>query len=112
MEYKLVIHINEFEKFGMLFSNVHNFKKDLKDKPYKLVIVMNASAVLAVKDEALVNEMIKYTKDNVKFKVCNNSLIGRKIPRSEVIQLIEVVDTSVVELTRLQIEEKFAYIKL
>lgn len=47
----------------------------------------------------------------VKFRVCNNTLVARKIERSRLLPDVVVVTSGVAELTRLQCDEGAAYIK-
>lgn len=48
---------------------------------------------------------------HVEFRVCNNTLVGRKIDRSKMLPEISVVPSGVAEVSRLQIQENFAYLK-
>ena len=111
MENKLVIHLNEESKWGMLFANVSNFIKEVKDEPYKLHLVINGSAVSGVLNKQVLELIETYHSSRVVFKVCNNSLIGRNISKSQVPSNIVIVDTSVFEIMKLQ-QEGFAYLKL
>ncbi len=48
---------------------------------------------------------------SVEFRVCNNTLRGRKIDRSKLLPEASVVPSGVAEVSRLQIVENFAYLK-
>lgn len=48
---------------------------------------------------------------HVEFRVCNNTLLGRKIEPSKMLPEISVVPSGVAEVSRLQIQENFAYLK-
>ena len=47
----------------------------------------------------------------VEFKVCNNTLVGRKIDPGKVHMQASIVPSGVAELARLQWEERFVYVK-
>lgn len=47
----------------------------------------------------------------VEFRVCHNTLMAYKIPESKLLMEAKVVPAGVVEVTRLQQEEGFAYLK-
>ena len=47
----------------------------------------------------------------VEFRVCNNTLTQRNIPASKLLLETKVVPAGVVEVTRLQQQEGFAYLK-
>lgn len=47
----------------------------------------------------------------VQFRACNNTLAARQIDRSRLHPEIKVVESGVAELTRLQLEEHYAYLK-
>jgi hypothetical protein len=47
----------------------------------------------------------------VEFRVCNNTLVGRKIDKSKVLPEATVVPSGVAEVSRLQFQEGFVYIK-
>ncbi|MFZ6800107.1 DsrE family protein [Undibacterium sp. Di24W] len=47
----------------------------------------------------------------VEFRVCNNTLVSRKIDKSKLLPEASLVPSGVAEVARLQIHEGFAYIK-
>lgn len=47
----------------------------------------------------------------VQFRACNNTLTARQINRSRLHPEIRVVESGVAEITRLQLEERYAYLK-
>lgn len=47
----------------------------------------------------------------VEFKVCNNTLVGRNIPRDKVVMEANVVPSGVAEIARLQAREGFVYLR-
>lgn len=47
----------------------------------------------------------------VEFRVCNNTLVGRKIPKEQVAMEAKIVASGVAEVARLQAKERFAYLR-
>lgn len=47
----------------------------------------------------------------VQFKICNNTLEARQVPRDQIVDGVEIVASGVAELARLQVREGYAYIK-
>ena len=47
----------------------------------------------------------------VEFRVCNNTLVSRKIDKSKVVSPATIVPSGVAEIARLQRQEGFAYVK-
>ncbi len=47
----------------------------------------------------------------VEFRVCNNTLTGRKIDKSRLLPETSIVPSGVAEIARLQIDEGYAYLK-
>lgn len=47
----------------------------------------------------------------VEFRVCNNTLVARQIPREQVLADVAVVESGVAEVARLQAREHYVYLK-
>jgi intracellular sulfur oxidation DsrE/DsrF family protein len=47
----------------------------------------------------------------VEFRLCNNTLVSRKIDRSKVIPDVSIVPSGVAEAARLQAKEGFVYLR-
>ena len=47
----------------------------------------------------------------VQFRVCNNTLVGRDIPKEKVIMEAKIVPSGVAEVARLQAQEHFVYLR-
>lgn len=48
----------------------------------------------------------------VQFRVCNNTLVGRKLDKNAVVPEATIVPSGVAEVSRLQVHEGYIYIKL
>ena len=47
----------------------------------------------------------------VEFRVCNNTLVGRDIPKDKVAMEAKIVPSGVAEVARLQAQARFAYLR-
>jgi intracellular sulfur oxidation DsrE/DsrF family protein len=47
----------------------------------------------------------------VEFRVCNNTLVSRKIAKEQVIMEAKIVPSGVAEVSNLQAKERYAYLK-
>lgn len=47
----------------------------------------------------------------VEFRVCNNTLVARKLDKSKVAMEAKIVDSGVAEVARLQMHERYAYLR-
>ena len=47
----------------------------------------------------------------VQFRVCNNTLVGRDIPKEKVVMEAKIVPSGVAEVARLQAQEHFVYLR-
>jgi intracellular sulfur oxidation DsrE/DsrF family protein len=116
-EYKVVYHITDSSRASTLLVNIRNH---LKARPAtKIVVVANGDGVDFLLEgaknkngnpyDASVEEFSMH--DNVEFKVCNNTLLARHIDKSRVLPEASFVEAGIDEVTRLQIEEGYAYVK-
>lgn len=58
--------------------------------------------------DAVVQEL---SNRKVKFRICNNTLEGRKIDRKRVLPEATIVPSGVAEVARLQVQDGYAYLK-
>jgi intracellular sulfur oxidation DsrE/DsrF family protein len=116
-EERVVYHVSDIAQAAHALGNIRNH---LRASPNaKIAVVANGSGIDFLLEgaknangnpyDAAVQELVMH--HNVEFKVCNNSLEGRHIDKSRVIPEASIVPAGVVELTRLQIQEGYAYIK-
>jgi intracellular sulfur oxidation DsrE/DsrF family protein len=116
-EEKVVYHISDIAQAAQALGNIRNH---LRASPnVKIVVVANGSGIDFLLDgaknangnpyDATVQEFVM--RHNVEFRVCNNSLEGRHIDKSKVIPEATIVPAGVAELTHLQVQEGYAYIK-
>ena len=114
---KTVYHINEgVDQAVPLLRNVKNHLN--ADSNAKIVVVGHGKGI---------DFMLEGAKDKngnpfdatidtlqakgVEFRVCNNTLVSRKIDKSKVIPQAKIVPSGVAEIANLQAKEGYAYVK-
>lgn len=115
-EEKVVYHVTDPANASMALANLRNH---LNASPKaSLVLVANGPGVDFLLEDArdkngnpyapLVQEL---ASRKVQFRVCNNTLEARKIDRKRVLPEATVVPSGVAEVSRLQFQEGYAYLK-
>lgn len=115
-EEKVVYHVNDGSNPMAALNNIRNH---LNASPKaKIVVVAHGPGIDFLLDgakdkngnpyDAVVQEL---ANRNVQFRVCNNTLEARKIDRKRVIPEATIVPSGVAEVSRLQVQEGYAYIK-
>jgi uncharacterized protein len=113
---KVVYHISDS---GNAMQALGNIRNHLNASPNASIVVVTHGAGVDflledAKDkngnpyDAVVQEL---SNRKVQFRVCNNTLEGRKIDRKRVLPEAKVVPSGVAEVARLQSQEGYAYIK-
>ena len=113
---KVVYHVNDSENAMVALRNVQNHINASKDA--RIVVVTHGKGIDFLLNnaqdkngnpyDAVVQEL---ANRKVQFRVCNNTLEGRKIDRKRVMPEATVVPSGVAELGRLQSQEGYSYIK-
>jgi intracellular sulfur oxidation DsrE/DsrF family protein len=114
---KTVYHLTlGLEEAQRAMGNVRNHLA--ADPKAKIVVVSNGDGILFMLDGAKdrngnpFDAIIQDLKgQGVEFRLCNNTLIQRKIDRSRVIPDVSIVQSGVAEAARLQAREGFAYLR-
>jgi len=112
-----VYHINEgVDKAVPLLRNVKNHLN--ADPNAKIVVVGHGKGIDFMLDGAKDKNGNPFdaTIDTlqakgVEFRVCNNTLVSRKIDKSKVIPQAQIVPSGVAEVARLQSKDGYAYVK-
>jgi hypothetical protein len=88
------------------------------DPKAKITVVSNGSGIEFLLDGAMDRNGNPYEvivqdlkSKGVDFRVCNNTLVGRKIDKSKVIPEASIVPSGVAEAARLQAREGYAYLR-
>jgi len=112
----VVYHINDSASASALLVNVGNHLVAAPDN--RIHVVSHGRGIDFLLREArdgngeiYANKVKALADKGVQFKVCRNTLRGRKLDDNAVEVGVIVVPAGVVEIARLQLEEKAAYIK-
>jgi intracellular sulfur oxidation DsrE/DsrF family protein len=112
----VVYHIDDSANARMLLGNISNHLIAAPDT--KIHVVSNGKGIEFLLKDAQDSNGKPYAPavqtlaaKGVAFKVCRNTLNGRKLGDDAVIPEATIVPAAVAEIARLEIEEKAAYIK-
>lgn len=113
---KVVYHINDASNASAALRNIRNH---LDASPQAtIVLVAHGAGIDFLLDGAIAKDGTPYdvavrelARRGVGFRVCNNTLEGRKIDRQRVLPEAVIVPSGVAEVTRLQAQEGYVYIK-
>lgn len=115
-EEKVVYHINDSTNATQILNNVRNHL-DASPKA-KIVVVTHGAGIDFLLDGASDKNGNPYdamvqglTTRKVDFKVCNNTLESRKLDKSKVLPEASIVPSGIAEISRLQVQEGYAYVK-
>jgi len=114
---KTVYHLtNGLDEAQRAMGNVRNHLN--ADPKAKIVVVGNGNGIEFMLDGAKdrngnpFDATIQDLKGKgVEFRLCNNTLVTRKIDKSKVIPEVTIVESGVAEAAKLQIREGFAYLR-
>jgi len=116
---KVVYHINydDEKQLGAALRNVNNHIKAVGADKLDIKVVMHGKGVTLLKiantDLDMQQKVIGLKKDGVKFNVCNNTLVGKKIDyKNDLFDVSkeDIVASGVAEVAALQ-KKGYAYIK-
>lgn len=114
IEYKVIFHIDEINKWKLLLANVSNLLNGIDNEKLYVEVLANSEAVKYYDTtqnlDADFNAMEKLNKRDVKFVACNNALTAYGIKKEILYKFIDIVPAGVVELVKRQ-SEGYAYIK-
>jgi uncharacterized protein len=115
-EEKVVYHVNDSSNAMMVLGNIRNHL-NASPKASIVVVTHGAGVDFLIEDakdkngnpyDAVVQEL---AARKVQFRVCNNTLEGRKIDRKRILPEATIVPSGVAEVARLQFQEDYAYLK-
>ncbi len=113
---KVVYHVNDADNATAAMRNIRNH---LNAEPgAKIVVVTHGKGIDFLLDGAEDKNKNPYNVtvqglkgQGVEFKVCNNTLVSRKIDKSKVIPEADIVPSGVAEIGKLQYQDKYVYLK-
>lgn len=114
---KIVYHVNQ--GLAQATDALRNINNHLNaDKTAKIVVVTHSKGIDFLLEGAKdangnsYDALVAVAKSKgVEFRVCRNTLVSRKIDESKVIPDATIVQSGVAEVSRLQVQEKYAYLK-
>lgn len=114
---KVVYHINEgVQQASRAIGNIRNHLN--ADPKAKIVVVTHGPGIDFLLDGAenmagnkFAGSIGELASRGVEFRVCNNTLVSRKIPKEQVVMEAKVVPSGVAEVANLQANEKYVYLK-
>ena len=110
---KVIFHVDEMSKWGLVLGNTRNLIAALADKDLSVEILANSEAVkfLVLKDQVAENtDALTALSKTVRIVACNNALRAFKIDPASLYDFVTVVPAGVAELVLRQ-HEGYAYIK-
>lgn len=112
----VVYHIADSDNALAAIRHIHN--QHAADPEIQITVVAVAGGIDFLLDGAKDDNGNTYAAlidglmlDSVKFKVCRNTLNARNLKEDDMTAGAEFVDYGIVEITRLQQEQHYAYIK-
>jgi intracellular sulfur oxidation DsrE/DsrF family protein len=114
---KVVYHINEgVQQASRAIGNIRNHLN--ADPKAKIVVVTHGPGIDFLLDGAenmaggkFAGSIGDLASKGVEFRVCNNTLTSRKIPKEQVVMEAKIVPSGVAEVANLQANEKYVYLK-
>ena len=114
---KVVYHINE--GLAQAYRAMGNIRNHLAADPtVKITVVTHGPGIDFLLDgatnaigESFAGSVGDLSSRGVEFKVCNNTLVTRKIPKDRVIMEASVVPSGVSEVALLQAKSGFVYLR-
>ncbi len=114
---KVVYHINDLESASAALGNVRNHLNAVGDDRAEIVVVTHSDgAYLLVEGSQdakgrMFDASIQQLADRgVKFQICNNTIVGKKIDTSKLNMNAEIVPSGVAQVAHLQ-QQGFVYVK-
>lgn len=114
---KVVYHINEgVQQASRAIGNIRNHLN--ADPKAKIVVVTHGPGIDFLLEGAenmaggkFAGSIGDLASKGVEFRVCNNTLNSRKIPKEQVVMEAKIVPSGVAEVANLQANEKYVYLK-
>lgn len=115
MEYKVIFHVDELNKWNLALKNTDNLLDAINTNNFNIEILANAEAVKAYVSNNnteinLRNKMKTLSDRGIKFVACNNALKTFNINKEDLNPFVHIVPVGILELVNKQIEG-FSYIK-
>ena len=114
---KIVYHVNEgVQQASRAIGNIRNHLN--ADPKAKIVVVTHGQGIDFLLDGAenmaggkFAGSIGELASRGVEFRVCNNTLVSRKIPKEQVVMEAKIIPSGVAEVANLQAKERYVYLK-
>lgn len=127
MVLKLLVHVNEPERWSVALAGITNFLNDVGDEHAAVIVVSNGAGVkgflkgslppptlqgeaCSIRTGADIPAMELLARRGVAFLVCKHALNAQDIHTEQLPSFVNVIPAGMTEMVRLQ-AEGFAYIK-
>jgi len=116
-EIKVVYHLSEgIPQASRAMGNIRNHLN--ADPKVKIVVVSHGQGIDFLLDgatnqnnQAFAGSVSELVSKGVEFRVCNNTLVSRKISPDKLLMEAKVVSSGVAEVAKLQANESFVYLR-
>ena len=116
-EIKVVYHLSEgIPQASRAMGNIRNHLN--ADPRVKIVVVSHGQGIDFLLDgattqnnQAFAGSVSELVSKGVEFRVCNNTLVSRKISPDKLLMEAKVVPSGVAEVAKLQANESFVYLR-
>jgi intracellular sulfur oxidation DsrE/DsrF family protein len=116
-EIKVVYHLSEgIPQASRAMGNIRNHLN--ADPKVKIVVVSHGQGIDFLLDgattqnnQAFAGSVSELVSKGVEFRVCNNTLVSRKISPDKLLMEAKVVPSGVAEVAKLQANESFVYLR-
>ena len=116
-EIKVVYHLSE--GIPQASRAIGNIRNHLSADPTAKIVVVTHGLGIDFLLEGATNQMDQpfsgsvsdLVSKGVEFRVCNNTLVARKISKDKLLMETKVVPSGVAEVAKLQANEKFVYLR-
>ncbi|MGL4740020.1 MAG: DsrE family protein [Sarcina sp.] len=110
---KIILHLNELQKWNLAFGNIQNILKAEPQSELEILIHSEPLKNLTIKNAKelnLYNQLEDFSKKGVVIAACNNTMNAFSLTKDDMCPFVTIVPAGVVELAKKQ-EEGFSYIK-
>ncbi len=105
---KVIIHIDEQEKWSIVLGNIRNLKKEPIN--FEVEVVVNGSAINGYLDSEIDRTIESFVKQGVLFVACSHSLKGHSIKKEQLNPSVKIVSSGILEVIEQQ-HAGAAYVK-
>lgn len=115
MDYKVIFHLDELNKWNLVLKNVNNLLDAIDNNNFDIEVLANSEAVKVYVSnndtEINIRNTMKTLSDReVKFVACNNALKAFDLKKEDLNTFVHIVPVGILELVNKQMDG-YSYIK-